>query len=178
MDGDLKWKYIDIPYAGDEKYRIYEDASIWSEKSNIYVKESLNGYNYRSITLWTEHGQKRFLLHRLYAKAFLPKTEADIKYKRDLVHFKDFDNTNLSLDNLEWVNSLELHMLVEIKNSSKEYKKISDYVEFICKLLERNYEIEDIIKILRLKNTIWARNQIKRIKARKIYTIESAKFRF
>lgn len=178
MDEDLDWKYIDIPYIGDEKYRIYKDTTIWSEKSNKYRQESLNAYGYRSITLNTKSGYKRYLIHRLYAKAFLPKTETDIKYNRDLVHFKDFDITNITIDNLEWLNPLELHMLVEIKNSKKEYKRIGDYIEFICRLLENNYEVEDIISVLRLKNTIWTRNQIKRIKARKIYVIESAKFEF
>jgi hypothetical protein len=57
---------------------------------------------YLAVILHKNSNQKRFLVHRLVAMAFIPNLE-----DKPAVNHKDGDKTNNCVDNLEWVTASE-----------------------------------------------------------------------
>ena len=80
-------------------YLIYEDGSVFSLKSNLYLKDRAHSGGYRMVTLWTPK-QKECFIHRLVAFAFLPNPKR-------CVNHKDGNKSNNHVSNLEWVTDSE-----------------------------------------------------------------------
>ena len=148
----LRWKYILHPGVDPHSYRIYEDGSIYSTVSRMWIKPWEDKKGYLEMSVWIDGAKKGLRLNRILATAFIPKTRADIKRDRDIVHFVDYDNTNYSLDNLKWVNPLELHILNDIRENDIK-KTPSACADYIVRLFKAGYDAEEIIYAIGLKNT-------------------------
>lgn len=81
-------------------YLIFEDGTIYSKKSNKYLKPFKKTSGYYAVNLYDNFGKaKMFFLHRLIAELFIPNP---LNYTD--VNHKDEDKSNNSLNNLEWCN--------------------------------------------------------------------------
>ena len=162
------WVYIDIPGIVKNCYRIYPSGRIYSENIGKYMQTNINNRGYECIHLKTEDGgRKQEFIHRLLAYAFIERTEEDEKFERDLVHFIDFDKTNFSLDNLQFVNTGELWMKIYIHNYIDKFKTLSNYTNFIRRLYKRGYDIDTIINVLGLPTTRYTKSCISKMVTRK-----------
>lgn len=95
---DVIWKPID-GYEG--LYEVSNDGQVRNRKGEqkvLSIKKGANT-NYREVSLWKDGKNKRFLVHRLVAKAFIPNPN---NYK--IINHKDEDGTNNCVSNLEWCN--------------------------------------------------------------------------
>ena len=84
---------------------------------------------------------------------FIERTEDDIKHDRWYAHLKDFNRNNTTVDNLVWVSRTELRVLTDMYYDNP--KNTKDYAEYICKLLEKDYDPEDICTVLGLSKKKW-----------------------
>ena len=86
-----------IPVTGYPDYLIYEDGRIWSDKTKKFLKPSLTGTGYLTVELFNESGSRRFLVHRLVARAFIPNPN-----ELPQINHKDENKSNNNVSNLEW----------------------------------------------------------------------------
>lgn len=77
----------------ENKYTIYDDGRIYSKITKKFLTPHYNKKGYLTVEL----GGKEYKVHRLLAIAFIPNPN---NYK--VVHHKDENKLNNSLDNLEW----------------------------------------------------------------------------
>lgn len=75
------------------KYTIYDDGRIFSKRTNKFLTPNCNKTGYLTVEL----GGKIYTIHRLLAIAFIPNPN-----NYDVVHHRDENKLNNSLDNLEW----------------------------------------------------------------------------
>ena len=90
------WKDI-VGYEG--LYKVSSDGRIKNSKGKLKalsIKKDKNT-NYKEVSLWKDGKNKRCLVHRLVAKAFIQNPN---KYK--IINHKDEDGTNNCISNLEW----------------------------------------------------------------------------
>ena len=90
------WKDI-VGYEG--LYKVSNDGRIKNSKGKLKalsIKKDKNT-NYKEVSLWKDGKNKRCLVHRLVAKAFIQNPN---KYK--IINHKDEDGTNNCISNLEW----------------------------------------------------------------------------
>lgn len=79
----------------------YKNGAHKPQKENIsYQRRSRN--TYLLVGLYKEGSEKKALVHRLIAMAFLPNNEA-----KAAVNHKDGNKANNSVENLEWVTNSE-----------------------------------------------------------------------
>lgn len=158
------WVYVDMPGIAKNSYRIYPSGKVYSEKVGKFISPTKNSKGYKCMHLVTEDGgRKQEFIHRLLAYAFIKRTDRDTKYHRDFVHFIDFDKSDLSVTNLQFVNEAELWIKVYIHNHPDEFKTLVNYADFIRRLYNRGYEVEDIIDVLELKKSWYTKSVIGRI---------------
>ena len=113
---------------------------VTKEELNIVSDKSKD--NYRTIMLKTNSGKSRkFPLHRLVARAFIPKTDTDKKMKRVYIHHKNWDNGCNFYWNLEWRSPFEIMMMDRIKENIGDKNVITEVVH---KLIERGEPTDDI----------------------------------
>ena len=86
-----------VPIKNYENYIINEDGTVYSLLRNKLLKPSLSKCGYHSVELFNKHGSKRFLIHRLVAKAFIQNP-----FNLPQVNHKDENKTNNCINNLEW----------------------------------------------------------------------------
>lgn len=75
------------------KYVIYSDGRIWSNKSNMFMKESVHHTGYKRVHI----NKKDYRLHRLVAEAFIPNPD-NLPY----VNHINEDKGDNRVENLEW----------------------------------------------------------------------------
>ena len=93
------WK----PIAGYENY--YEVSNLGrvrNIKRNKIVKSYTNKNGYQRVQLSLNKKKLNYMVHRLVASAFLPKPE-----NKDVINHKDYDRSNNSVENLEWLTFKE-----------------------------------------------------------------------
>ena len=92
-------KVLNILNIVDGKYYIYSDGRIQNIKNGNFISRYYSD-GYCMVSLSTTNGRKTFKVHRLVALCFLPPPPSP---KHVIVHHKDHDRDNASIDNLEWV---------------------------------------------------------------------------
>jgi hypothetical protein len=96
------WK--DIPnYEG--RYQVSNTSNVKSVKANLILKPNMMTHGYTCVHLYDGKGKKNrrvFTVHRLVAFAFIPNPLALLE-----VNHKNFDRSDNSIDNLEWVTRTE-----------------------------------------------------------------------
>lgn len=98
MSRYVEWRVIE-GYEG--LYEISNTGEIRNAKGNIKKSQSKKGVNtnYKEVSLWKDGKNKRFLVHRLVAKAFIPNPN-----NYPIINHKDENGTNNCVENLEWCN--------------------------------------------------------------------------
>lgn len=80
-------------------YAVTGNGQVWSHKSNKFLKPSKLPNGYLQVGLTTDGKQKRFLVHRLVAEAYIPNPD-----NLSEVNHKDENKLNNCVENLEWCN--------------------------------------------------------------------------
>lgn len=170
-------KIVDLDWTVQNRYEIFENGDVVDLTTDTVKKISINGYGYRYVSLYNieDKRSREISLHRLMAFSFIPKTKEDISYNRDYVHFKDFDRSNVSIDNLEWLNAIELSLKVSIHGH--QYYDVKECLPFICRMLEKDFEPKTICSFLGL-NTRTCSPLIGKIYRRQIYKDYTKKYKF
>lgn len=85
------------------RYYAGKDGSIYSSVSKKVLSPGIGSTGYLTVSLFDEeHNRHTVQVHRIIAKAWIPNDE-----DKPLVHHKDEDKTNNSVDNLAWVSAIE-----------------------------------------------------------------------
>ena len=91
-----EWKAI----VGCSNYRLSNKGEVLRVSDNFIMNARAGG----NIVLRNDEDDKQgFIIHRLLATHFLPNPENTFR-----VGFKDCDNNNYSLDNLEWCDKFKI----------------------------------------------------------------------
>lgn len=140
---------------------LYQVSSLGKVKSlykNKILKPRVKENDYLIVSLYKDKVDKKFYIHRLVANAFIPNPD-----QKEYVNHKNFDKSNNTAENLEWVTRMENFR--HYKNSYKWNKTFSErdkkltsktlhrakqYKSEIIRLYEENYNIKDIAKTLKL----------------------------
>lgn len=91
-------------------YAITEDGQVWSFQRHKFLSLRVRKDGYIEVGLTTGGKQKRFLVHRLVAEAYIPNP-----FKFSCVYHKDNDLSNNCINNLQWSD----------KNMSKHVNNIN-----------------------------------------------------
>ena len=162
MTKKCRWKYLTWLGIDKHAYRIYEDGNIYSTKNKIWLKPWSDSKGYKCISVWIDGEKKELRLNRILANLFIPKTSSDKKRKRDIVHFVDYDNTNYKLDNLKWVNTLEMHILNDMRYNEVKKTPIA-CANYIIRLAKEGYDAEEIANVIGLKTGVITIRSINKI---------------
>jgi hypothetical protein len=86
-------------------YAITDDGKVWAYPkcrwSGRFLKIGLVGHGYEIVMLYKNKKPRKFLVHRLVAQTFLPKS------KFPEVNHKNGNRRDNRPENLEWVTSME-----------------------------------------------------------------------
>lgn len=173
----LKRKVLEYANVKKDYYYLYENGDVEIISTGKKKKKWINGENYAYASLCTGEGNTSVSvsLHRLVALHFIPRTDDDIARNRIFVHFKDFNKKHIDIYNLMWVNAQELRVLTDMYYDNPRNTK--DYAKYICELLSKGYESEDICSILGLSKQKFS-PIIAKIYRRSIYKDISKKYKF
>ncbi len=113
------------------KYEVSNLGRVRHKRINRIVKSFVNNAGYLQVVIRGNNKNLYRLVHRLVAQAFIenPNNYSDINHK-------DFDKTNNTVDNLEWV-SHRLNMKYN-SNISNEDKLVSLITREVVKVLKDN----------------------------------------
>ena len=128
-----EWK--DIPYEiidGIEGYKISNCGRLKNRTGKIS-----EGYNHKSGYLWVSIAPKRYLLHRLVAKAFLLNPD-----NKEQVNHIDGNKSNSCVNNLEWCSHQENQIHKVNSGLSNITKKIIQYDLQMNKIKEFNSQMD------------------------------------
>ena len=84
-------------------YAVTSCGKVWSYKSKKFLKQAITKQGYLQVCLYKDGKQKVCLVHRLIAEAYIPNPEN----KSDVNHKNEFEKTNNSINNLEWLTRAE-----------------------------------------------------------------------
>lgn len=84
------------PIKEYEDYYIYDNGTVWSNKSNKFLTP-FAPQDYLKVSLLNENGRKDKLIHRLVAEAFIPNPN-----NYETVNHIDSNKKNNDVSNLEW----------------------------------------------------------------------------
>lgn len=123
------------------RYEIYEDGSIFSHISEMFLKPYPSPDGYLLIDI--SHNKKVYTrqVHRLVATAFIPNPD-----KIETVNHKDGDKTNNHVNNLEWMTRIsnvrhawETGLVKPRSGEDNPANKFTEeQIREVCKLLETN----------------------------------------
>lgn len=158
---------------GFEDYLIGTDGSIYSLKSNKFLKPKLTKQGYYEQNLYVgDLKYKWFRVHRLVAMVFIPNPK-----NKEFVNHKDGNKLNNDVSNLEWVTHKEnvehakIHGLILRGEQNPMSKLKESTVEEICKMLEFGFRNKDIAESLDIPK--W---QISLIRTKTVWNHISCKY--
>ncbi len=95
----IEEKYVD---GYGEKYKIFSSGEVYSMKLKRKLCQYTDKFGYKRLTLSKDGAEKKFLVHILVARHFIPNPE-----KKKTVNHKNKDKTNNDISNLEWSTARE-----------------------------------------------------------------------
>ena len=84
-----------------EDYTVNKDGTIFSKKTNKYLKPRNNGHGYLQVNLYINGKLKTYKVHRLIAEKYVANPN-DLPQ----VNHKDGNKQNNHVDNLEWCDNM------------------------------------------------------------------------
>lgn len=146
-----KWAKIENVYPNvRSEYLISSYGRVLNKNKDFILKHVIEPRGYHCVTLSLKSkGQKRFYIHDLVAKAFIPKPDG----KYEVNHINGNKDCNY-IENLEWVKQKEnIKHAIETGLRQKLYgenhhknKYSEEFIHNICKLIEKGYAPRKIIK--------------------------------
>jgi hypothetical protein len=109
-----------------ERYVVYSDGRVWSDRIKGFAKQHLNNQNYFTIGLWSHNKQFNWLVHRLVATLFVPNSNPDLY---TVVNHIDGDRHNNNYTNLEWCTQKQNLFAAQCQNRIPD--RIAYAYEFI-----------------------------------------------
>jgi hypothetical protein len=111
---DFKGKIIlDYP-----DYLISKDGQVYSKKTKKVKVPEINQTGYCRIELCINNTKKKFYIHQLVAKAYIPNPN-----NYDQVNHKDLNKHNNNVDNLEWCDG-SMNMKHNADNKPENSRKV------------------------------------------------------
>lgn len=109
-------------------YIVYPTGRVFSKYRNKYLKEQdnynfLGTHNYKSVSLYEDKLCKKYRIHRLLAKVFLPNPD-----NLPIVDHIDRNTLNNNLSNLRWIS--RSGNAINSKRKFKNPRHINDYLKF------------------------------------------------
>lgn len=160
----MKEEFKEYEYQG-LKYKVSNTGKVFGVRGEL--KQRINKDGYKEVTLGSGDKRTTFRIHRLVAICFISNPN-----NLPEVNHKDYNRTNNSVDNLEWVshkdnvnyssdngrykNAVAGEINGRAKTSNEEARKIRN-------LYNQGYRIMDIIKILhpdlsyKERKSLWSR---------------------
>ncbi len=175
-DGHLiseRFYIIDFLDIEPNRYVISSFGRFFDLKTKSQIKLTRSSSGYLTATIRTADNKRKCVqIHRLVARAFVPKTTNDKKHKRYFVRHKDGSSDYNVYWNLVWANYVEIKaMCVASDPNSTE----SDIVKQVCRLLREGISKTEILRVI---NYTLSPNLINKIQQRKIYTEISENYEF
>ena len=150
------WKDI----KGYEDYQVSNLGRVKSIKKNKVLKQIYNPNGYLYVGLYNNSKLKKYLVHRLVAKAFIENP-----LNKPFINHKDFDRLNNNVKNLEWctqkenvhhsINNMKCRhnaknsntgeQYIYYRKSNNTYRVIIDKKEYYCSTLEKAIKKRDEI---------------------------------
>lgn len=130
---------------------IYDNGMLWREDTNHWYKPYENG-GYLSYHLKWKNKTYPFRIHRLVAQYFIPNPD-----NKPVVHHKDHDRYNNSVENLEWVTYKQnASDKLERKEQSKIDFQIDETKEEWKQYLNTEFYVSNYgrVKNIRTKNIL------------------------
>jgi hypothetical protein len=183
-----KWKKISIIYPKiKNNYMISSHGRVLNLENNKILKHIIEPRGYHCVTLYFKlGGHKRFYIHDLVAKGFIPNKD---KAKNQVNHLNG-DKSGNYMENLEWTTNLDnIHHAISTGLRKSLYgenhpknKYSRDFISKICELLEKNFSPRKILKQLNIncigKEYHQYKRLIKHIKNREQWKEVSLKYKF
>ena len=89
----------------DNRYVVYSDGKVWSNKYKKYLTPFINNKGYTFFTFCVNGVPFKKLLHRIVAESFIPNPD-----NLPEVNHIDRDKSNNSINNLEWITKRDNHL--------------------------------------------------------------------
>ena len=113
-------------------YEVNQFGEIRHKKRKQILKPRRNNGGYLYVNFKINGKNTNFAIHRIVANAFIPNPNGYIE-----VNHKDYDRTNNSVSNLEWVTSSQnkRHAYLKLENKTsrgkavEQYSKNNDYIK-------------------------------------------------
>lgn len=106
-------------------YFVTKQGDVIQEVKNKKLTQFIDKYGYRGVNLKLKGEWKRYLVHRLVAKVYIPNPD-----NKPQVNHKDGDKTNNHVDNLEWCTNQENrnHAVLNLLHKHQKYSLKKDNV--------------------------------------------------
>lgn len=81
-------------------YAVTSCGKVWSYRNKRFLTPEDNGHGYLRVNLHKDGKDKKYMIHRLVAEAYIPNPE-----NLPQINHKDENKTNNCLQNLEWCDA-------------------------------------------------------------------------
>lgn len=112
----MEYRRLPPPLDG---YKVYEDGSVWSDKSSRWIRSHVINSGYVSVTLWGNNKAHQWLAHRLVATLFIPNPNGC-----EYVNHIDSNRLNNHVSNLEWCTPAENNHHARAKGRYNDCKAV------------------------------------------------------